>query len=51
MSNFEDSSNDYSDFSFEQMISVLYPKYKSIIVLRFFEGMPLDDIAHILDKI
>ena len=46
----QDDGDDFSDISFEQMIEVLEPKYKSIIVLRFFEGMTLEDIALILDE-
>lgn len=50
MANFQGAGNDFSDISFEQMIEILEPKYKSIVVLRFFEGIPLEDIAHILDE-
>lgn len=46
----QDECDDYSDISFEQMIALLEPKYKSIIVLRFFEGMSLEDIAVILNE-
>lgn len=50
MADVQDDGDDFSDISFEQMIGVLEPKYKSIVVLRFFEGMPLEDIALILDE-
>ena len=50
MADVQYDGDDFSDISFEQMIGVLEPKYKSIIVLRFFEGMPLEDIALILDE-
>ena len=50
MADVQGDGNDFSDISFEQMIEVLEPKYKSIIVLRFFEGMALEDIALILDE-
>lgn len=50
MANVQDDGDDFSDISFEQMIGVLEPKYKSIVVLRFFERMPLEDIALILDE-
>ena len=50
MADVQDDGDDFSDISFEQMIGVLEPKYKSIVVLRFFERMPLEDIAHILDE-
>jgi len=42
--------DDYADLSFEQMIDILEPKYKSIVVLRFFEGMTLSEIAEILEE-
>jgi len=32
------------------MIEALEPKYKSIVVLRFFEGRSLEDIALILNE-
>lgn len=50
MADIQDGGDDFSNISFEQMIGVLEPKYKSIVVLRFFEGMPLEDIAQILDE-
>lgn len=50
MADVQDDGDDFSDISFEQMIGVLEPKYKSIVVLRFFERMPLEDIALILDE-
>lgn len=50
MADVQDGSDALADISFEQMIGVLEPKYKSIVVLRFFEGMPLEDIARILDE-
>ncbi|MDO0825163.1 RNA polymerase sigma factor [Desulfosporosinus nitroreducens] len=50
MADVQDDGDDFSDISFEQMIGFLEPKYKSIVVLRFFEGMPLEDIALILDE-
>ena len=50
MADVQDDGDDFSDISFEQMIGVLEPKYKSIVVLRFFERMPLEDIAQILDE-
>lgn len=50
MADIQGDEDDFSDISFEQMIEVLEPKYKSIVVLRFFEGMSLEDIALILDE-
>ena len=50
MTNVKDDGEYFSDISFEQMIGFLEPKYKSILVLRFFEDMPLEDIALILDE-
>ncbi|MCO1604381.1 RNA polymerase sigma factor [Desulfosporosinus nitroreducens] len=50
MADVQDDGDDFSNISFEQMIGFLEPKYKSIVVLRFFEGMPLEDIALILDE-
>jgi RNA polymerase sigma-70 factor (ECF subfamily) len=50
MEDIQDQGDDFSNISFEQMIETLEPKYKSIVVLRFFEGMPLEDIARILDE-
>lgn len=50
MADVQDDGDDFSDISFEQMIGVLEPKYRSIVVLRFLEGMLLEDIALILDE-
>jgi RNA polymerase sigma-70 factor (ECF subfamily) len=50
MADIQDNGDGFSDISFEQMIETLEPKYKSIVVLRFFEGMSLEDIARILDE-
>lgn len=50
MEDVQDHGDDFSNISFEEMIGVLEPKYKSIVVLRFFEGMPLEEIALILNE-
>ena len=46
----QDEKDEFSDISFEQMIGILEPKYRSIIVLRFFEGRPLEEISIILEE-
>jgi len=38
------------DIGLEQMIDILAPKYKSIVVLRYFEDMTLEDIALTLNE-
>lgn len=40
--------DDYSNINFEQIIEKLDSQYKSIIVLRFFEGMKISEIAEVL---
>ncbi|MEG0766857.1 MAG: RNA polymerase sigma factor, partial [Clostridia bacterium] len=40
---------DIDNLSFESMIHLLRPEYKSIIVLRFFEEMTLEEIAQTLN--
>lgn len=45
-----DADEVYDTLSFEEMIHKLDPKYKVIIVQRFFEDMSLEDIAIILDE-
>ena len=49
--NWEDtmgSPDDYSILNISDMIAVLPPQYKSIIVLRFFENMTLHEISQVL---
>lgn len=43
----EGIEDDYSNMSFHEMIETLEPKYKTIIVLRFFENMTLPEIAQV----
>lgn len=40
--------DDYSYLSFESMIKNLDIKYKEIIVMRFFENMPIKEISQVL---
>lgn len=47
---FQDNKDDHSDLSFEQMIEILEPKYKSIVILRFFEDRTLEEISSILEE-
>lgn len=42
--------DNFSDMDFDQLIQRLDPKYKSIIVLHFFEDKTLKEIAAILDE-
>lgn len=46
----EGQEDDYSHLSFFQMIEKLDPRYRTIIVLRFFEDMKLEEIAYVLDE-
>lgn len=41
-------SDDYSNLDFENLVKTLDLKYKSVIVLRFFEDMKISDISKIL---
>lgn len=41
---------DGEKLSFQEMLDVLDPKYKSIIILRFFEDMTLEEIARTLGE-
>lgn len=50
MEELKDQGEPFSDLNFEEMIKRLDTKYKSIIVLRYFEGMALTDIAYVLDE-
>lgn len=40
----------YNDIDLERSLQILPEKYRSIIVLRFFEDLKLDEIAEVLDK-
>ena len=40
--------DDYSGLTFESMVKKLDDRYKSVIVLRFFENMQIKEIAEIL---
>lgn len=42
-------NDDYSDLTFESMTEKLDIKYRSIIVLRFFEDMSIKEIAKVLE--
>lgn len=49
--NWEDTTgiaDDYSILNVSDMIAILPPPYKAIIVLRFFENMTLHEIAQVL---
>lgn len=46
----EGQEDDYSDLSFFQMIEKLDERYRTILVLRFFEDMKLEEIAYVLDE-
>lgn len=50
MEELRDHGEPFSDLNFEEMIRRLDTKYKSIIVLRYFEGMALSDIAYVLNE-
>lgn len=41
-------SDDYSNLDFEGLVNSLDLKYKSVIVLRFFEDMKISDISKVL---
>ncbi len=47
---FEITNDDYSALTIESLINTLDEKYRSIIVLRFCEDMPIKDIADILGE-
>ena len=49
MEHLQKTEDDYSDLNFNELIEKLDQKYKSIIVLRFFENMTLQEIAQVLD--
>lgn len=41
------SENEVSDFDLQEAVDQLSPMYKTIILLRFFEDMKIDEIAEI----
>ena len=45
----DETEDDYSKLTFNSLIEKLDVKYKSIVVLRFLEDMPLSEISQILD--
>ena len=49
MENLDSVTDDYSNLNFNELIEKLDPKYKSIIVLRFFENMTIQEVASVLD--
>ena len=40
----------YSDIDLKRALDILPEKYRSIIVLRFFEDLKLEEIAEVLNK-
>ena len=48
MENLDSVTDDYSNLNFNELIEKLDPKYKSIIVLRFFENMTIQEVASVL---
>ncbi|SDK92635.1 RNA polymerase sigma factor [Natronincola ferrireducens] len=40
----------YKNFDLQEALDHLSPTYKTIIILRFFEDLTLEDIANILDE-
>lgn len=45
----EPITDDYSDINFWELMEHLEPKYKTILVLRFFEDMTISEVAQILE--
>lgn len=43
------SEDDYSKLNFMELIEKLEPKYKSIIILRYFENMTIAQVAEVLN--
>ena len=41
-------TDDYSQLDLQSLLDVLEPKYKSILVLRFFEDMTIPEVADVL---
>lgn len=45
------SSNDiYKDFDLEDALDNLPEKYKTVVILRYFEDMKIEEIAEVLDE-
>ena len=45
------SSNDiYKDFDLEDALDKLPEKYKTVVILRYFEDMKIEEIAEVLDE-
>ncbi|CAM3179420.1 RNA polymerase sigma factor [Paenibacillus lupini] len=40
----------YRDFDLEHAINLLPPLYRSVVVLRYFEDMKIEEIAHVLNE-
>ena len=49
MENLDSVTDDYSHLNFNELIEKLDPKYKSIIILRFFENMTIQEVAEVLE--
>jgi len=45
-----ETQDSYSDLDLHQALTQLDPMDKTVIVLRFFEGLPLNQIAQVLDE-
>ena len=43
------AQDDYSQMMVEDMLSALDEKYKSVLVLRYFERMTIAEIGEVLD--
>jgi len=50
LSNDSGTEDHYSDIDLKQSLDSLPEKYKTIIILRFFEEMKLEEIAQVMDK-
>ncbi|RAP75161.1 RNA polymerase sigma factor [Paenibacillus montanisoli] len=44
------SQDAYRDFDLEHAMSLLPPLYRSVVVLRYFEDMKIEEIAHVLNE-
>lgn len=50
LSNDSGTEDHYSDIDLKQSLDSLPEKYKTIIILRFFEEVKLEEIAQVMDK-
>ncbi|MFD0670041.1 sigma-70 family RNA polymerase sigma factor [Cohnella sp. GCM10027633] len=44
------AQDDYRNFDLEHALNLLPPLYRSVVVLRYFEDMKIEEVAHVLNE-